>query len=243
VSGVVKCWGSNSDGALGLARTGYSVTPITSSGVFGIASVVAPTVIQSVIYARPELAKFDQLAISKSGQQITLKGKNLDNIQFVFFGSKEAKVLSISEATIALEVPANLWGSPQITLVTKAGVQTLDGQVRIVQPYAARTLKVSSFNGNALTKAASASIRKSYLQDTSVNLVSCTAVVAKGASAKVKAATIAKSRSACKTVSGYSVKFREFKISVKTLNSATAKPFVSVTFDRSTPVLVRTASN
>jgi hypothetical protein len=76
-----------------------------------------------------------------------------------------------------------------------------------------------------------------------VNLVSCTAVVAKGASAKVKAVTIAKSRSACKAVSGYSVKFREFKISVKTLNSATAKPFVSVTFDRSTPVLVRTASN
>jgi hypothetical protein len=76
-----------------------------------------------------------------------------------------------------------------------------------------------------------------------VNLVSCTAVVAKGASAKVKAATIAKSRSACKTVSGYSVKFREFKIDVKTLPTATAKPFVSVTFDRSTPVLVRTASN
>jgi hypothetical protein len=135
-------------------------------------------------------------------------------------------------------VPANLAGAPQVTLFAKSGIQTVDGVMQIVKPYVARSVKVSSFKGNSLTKASALSIRKSYLRDSSVNLVSCTAVIGKGATAKTKAATIAKSVSACNLVSGYSVKFSEFKISVKTLSNASAKPFVSVTFDRTSAVLV-----
>jgi hypothetical protein len=242
VAGLVKCWGSNASSALGLeAAGGRSATPVTATGVFGRASVVTPpTVVTStqVIYAKPELAKFNRLSISEAGQSITLKGTNLSNIQFVFFGSKEAKVLSASDSEITLEVPAKLSGSPQIVLVTKAGTQILDGLVQIVKPYVARSLKVSSFKGNALTKEASASIRKSYLRDSSVNLVSCAAVIGEGASAKTKAATIAKSLSACKAVSGYSVKFKTFKTVLRTLDAPLKKPFVTVTFDRSKPSLV-----
>jgi hypothetical protein len=114
--------------------------------------------------------------------------------------------------------------------------------MQIVKPYVARSVKVGSFKGNSLTKAAALVIRKSYLRESSVNQVTCTAVIGKGATAKTKAATLDKSMSACKTVSGYSVKFSEFKVALRTLDTPLKTPFVTVTFNRSTPTLVNATS-
>lgn len=244
----VKCWGENFDGALGLTRTAFSATPIAATGVFR-AAVVTPNVnaggggqqavaVDPATLLKPELAKAKRTMVSIKGQRVTLTGTNLKNVDSILVGAKATTILSSSESELVIDVPANLAGLPQVTLVSKSGIQTVAGVMQIVKPYLARSVKVSSFQGNGLTKSAALAIRKSYLRDSSVNTVSCAAVIGKGTSARVKAATIAKSVSACSAVSGYSVKFSEFKIAVRTLKTPLKTPYVTVTLSRSTPSLV-----
>ena len=245
---VVMCWGSNASFALGKSATRESATPVLTSGFLRASLTLVDDGVQNggqqsaavdpATLLKPELAKANRLSVLKTGQRITLTGTNLSNVKSVMVGSKNAKILSSSGSEIVIEAPANLFGSPQVTLVSSSGIQTIDGLMQIVQPYVARSVKVTSFKGNSLTKAAALVIRKSYLRDSSVNAVSCAAVIGKGTSARVKAATIAKSVSACSTVAGYSVKFSEFKIAVRTLKTPLKTPYVTVTLSRSTPSLV-----
>jgi hypothetical protein len=251
LAGTVKCWGDNYDGALGLPRLMVSTTPIVATGALSAARVTPDAnagggqqtaAVDPATLLKPELAKAKRLMVSIKGQRVTLTGTNLKNVDSILVGAKDAKILSSSASEMVIDVPANLSGAPQVTLVSKSGIQTVDGVMQIVKPYAARSVKVTDFKGNSLAKAGALSIRKSYLRDSSVNLVTCTAVIGKGASATTKAATVAKSVSACNLVSGYSVKFSEFKVALRTLDTPLKTPFVTVTFNRSTPTLVNATS-
>ncbi|WP_172956030.1 hypothetical protein [Rhodoluna limnophila] len=256
------CWGENLAGALGAVRTPSSSVPVLAStvtvarvapdnpstdqeeqdgggtggsGNSGGGSSGGGTGTEQTNGAAPQLV-ISKLHLSTTSQRLLFSGTNLQNVQSIRVGGLDAKILFAAETEILLEIPAGLAGKPTLEITSSVGTQTIEGAFQVVKPYAARTVRVSSFTSNGPSTKSKQAITAMWKRDVSVNQVSCTVMVPNKSTLAAKKVALSKASATCQAAAGLSNRFAGFAVAVK--SAAVKKPHVNVTFNRTTPVAV-----
>ena len=181
----------------------------------------------------PEFNMTGRIVVLANGQELTLSGKNLGEVQSIKFGGNKVKMTKQTSGEIVIDLPASAEGYPEVVVQHSSGTITMHGLIQVAKPYAlTRTVKITKFVGSRPTLAGLSTLFNAYRAGTTANLLTCVMTVAADASAEQIANAEFQARETCQRVVRMSKYIRTANVQMKKAGLAGSKPVLAVTFDR-----------